>query len=145
MEVSGKVVKIEGNTAYVEIIRKSSCDSCESCANKGVCHSGLISSDIKSLVIKAKNSMPVNIGDRVKLKTNAEGKFNLFCALLFVLPLVLLFTLYFLCGVFDISEMARYVIAFGVSLVSFLGLAKALDKFCNKNINYEVSEISEIQ
>lgn len=141
MEVQGKVIKTEQGFAFVEIIRKSSCESCEGCQNKDLCHSGMFSNDIKSLVVKAQNAHAAKAGDSVKIKTYNENKFNAFSALIFIVPILLMFVTYIACEFFKMQKAITALLSFLTFALAFMIFAKILDKYCKNHISYTIQQI----
>ena len=59
MREVGLVVNVEANNAYVQIDRKTACESCKAC--------GLGTSDEKSIIVQAINNIKAQKGDIVEL------------------------------------------------------------------------------
>ena len=59
MRELGLVVNVEANNAYVQIDRKTACESCKAC--------GLGTSDEKSIIVQAINNIKAQKGDIVEL------------------------------------------------------------------------------
>ncbi len=143
MGVMGKIIKTEECYAYVEIIRKSACESCHLCENRGVCHSEILFSEsLKKLVVKADNHVCGQVGDYVDVVSSGEVKVNALSAFIFVVPIFIFAAVYFLLGFLNIdTEWLKFLLAGVFSLIMFLCFLKISDRYCKKNISYWVSEI----
>lgn len=88
MEQIGKIVSISQNIAQIEIKRKSSCSSdCSKCG--GCAHPDQI------MLVEAKNTCDAKIGENVILHAQTGGILSI-AALVYVMPIILLFVGYFI-------------------------------------------------
>lgn len=86
MRVTGQIVKIKNHFAYV---RSSRPESCEHCANAGICNK-------KTVEICAYNDIGAELGDYVTVETNEDRSAPLILSYLFLTPIAILFLGYFL-------------------------------------------------
>lgn len=90
MKVTGQVVKIKDRFAYV---RSSRPESCEHCANSGICNK-------KDVEICAYNDIGAEKGDFVTVETNEDKTAPLILSYLFLTPIGILFLSYALYTVY---------------------------------------------
>lgn len=90
MKVTGQVVKIKDRFAYV---RSSRPESCEHCANSGICNK-------KDVEICAYNDIGAEKGDFVTVETNEDKTAPLILSYLFLTPIGILFLSYALYTIF---------------------------------------------
>ncbi len=90
MKVTGQVVKIKDRFAYV---RSSRPESCEHCANSGICNK-------KDVEICAYNDIDAEKGDFVTVETNEDKTAPLILSYLFLTPIGILFLSYALYTIF---------------------------------------------
>ncbi len=117
MRVKATVISTDGNSAIVESERLAACDGCHK-HTEGCSVCSLMGSN-KKITSRAKNTLGASVGDIVEIET--ETKIVLFYAMLvFILPLVIMLSLYALAGFFDLSEPIRYGAALGGFVLAFL-------------------------
>ena len=90
MRVTGKVVKIEENLAFVEASRPA---SCEHCANSALCNK-------RNVEIHAHNDIGAEVGDWVEVETNEGKDAYRILAYIFLTPIAILLLA---CYLFTIS------------------------------------------
>ncbi len=90
MKITGQIIKIKKPFAY---IRSSRPESCEHCANSGICNK-------KEVEICAYNDIDADVGDYVTVETNEDKTAPLIFSYLFLTPIVILFFSYFLYTVY---------------------------------------------
>ena len=86
MRVTGQIVKIKERFAFVRSARP---ESCEHCANSGICNK-------KEVEICAYNDVGAEKGDYVTVETNEDKTAPLILSYLFLTPIAILFVSYFL-------------------------------------------------
>ncbi len=86
MKTTGKIVKIKGKFAYIRSARP---ESCEHCANSGICNK-------KEVEICAYNDIEAQLGDYVTVETGEDRTAPLILSYLFLVPIAILFFSYFL-------------------------------------------------
>ena len=119
MKVKAKVVRLEGKAAIVDSERLSACEGCHKHA-EGCSVCSLMGGN-KIISARAKNNVGAKPGDIVEIET--ETKTVLFYALLvFILPLAVMLTFYAGTGLFEISEILRYISALVGFCLTFAGL-----------------------
>lgn len=91
MRVTGQIVKIKDRFAFVRSARP---ESCEHCANSGICNK-------KEVEICAYNDIGAEKGDFVTVETNEDKTAPLVLSYLFLTPIAILFISYFLYTLFS--------------------------------------------
>ncbi len=119
MRVKGTVTEVNEKYAVVESERLSACEGCHK-SSEGCSVCSLVGGN-RIISVKAKNSLGACVGDIVEIET--ETKTVLFYAMLvFLLPVIIMISAYFLSGIFTEYELLRCVIAFGSFALTFLFL-----------------------
>lgn len=105
----GYVTEVKGDMAKVRFIRESACGgNCSSC---GGCNA-------KTIEKWLKNSLNVNAGDKVIIKTSSE-KILFSAFILYILPLVMFFSFYIILNIFlnEIISLLSGTLAFFLSFM----------------------------
>ena len=139
MNAVGIVKSTEKDYAYVEIIKKSACSSCDGCASKGKCHTELIFLEgLKSYEIKARNHIGASVGDKVEVQS--KGTISLMLSfMVFVLPVIVSIVSYFLF--FKETEASKTALIMSVVFViSFVVIAFVSNRLL-KNFENSISNI----
>ena len=88
MITKATVLKTENNKALVRAIRKSACEGCEGCSEKGSCHAEILLSDApKSYELEVDNYVGAEAGDVVEVQSQ-NNSVLLFAVIVFVLPVI---------------------------------------------------------
>ena len=122
MEQCGRVKKIKGRFAEVEVTRSS---ACESCSAAHVCPSGR-----KDAVVRARNDAGAAVGDRVKLET-PSGSVLKYAFAVFLFPLILAAAAFFAVSSFA-GETAAVVSAAGGLVLAFAVVFFTLERSARK-------------
>ena len=140
MLTTAKVIKIEGNTALVEVQRKSACEGCHKMTSGGGCGvCSLLGSD-RHFTAKADNRIGARVGDRVEVQS-ATSRVLLYSALVFLLPIVIGILLYVVSGYLFETELYRYLMLAAGFLVCFLGIWLYSKKVISKRCDVEIVSI----
>ncbi len=119
MRVKATVKSVEGKLAIVESERLSACDGCHKHA-EGCSVCSLMGGN-RIITSRAENTVGASVGDVVEIET--ETRTVLFYAMIvFILPLVIMLSIYALMGYFDLSEPIRYGGALAGFALTFLGI-----------------------
>ena len=139
MKAVGIVKSTEKDYAYVEIIKKSACSSCEGCASKGKCHTELIFSEsVKSYEIKARNHIGASVGDKVEVQS--KGTISLMLAfMVFVLPVIVSIVSYFLF--FKETEASKTALIMSVVFVTSFVIMVFVSNMFSKNVENSICKI----
>lgn len=137
------VIKIQGNMAYVRAVRKSACEGCDGCSDKGACHSEIIFSESsKEYELEVVNKIGARPGDVVEMQTSGN-KVLIFAFAIFVLPILIAIVSYFLSLCFGFSPTAISVVAFVFSfVVAAFSSNKLISKFSINSICKIIKENS---
>ena len=147
MITNATVVKTDGNTATVRALRKSACEGCEGCSDKGKCHAEILFSDSpKSYELDVCNEIGAKAGDVVEIQSS--GNFVLvFALIVFILPVIAAILSYitaYKCidGHFPLVISAVSFIA--VFLVCAFLTNKLAPKYSQNQISKIIKENSEV-
>ncbi len=88
VEQEGNVVSVESDFVYVDVQKRSSCSQCD---KNQECGESILSSmfPVKKQIMKVKNTLDVQLGDRVTLGIE-EGALVMLALLTYLLPLLFL-------------------------------------------------------
>lgn len=117
LEETAVVVRIEGDTAWVEAQRQSVCGAC---SLKNGCGSGILSTVFsrKSPLVRVENSQHADVGDRVLLGLNENGLIT-GSAVVYLTPLLSLFVFgligQLMAGVLQIEWTDGMAVLFGLT------------------------------
>jgi len=134
MTETGVVVKADGNTATVKVDKKDECSKC------GMC---LFPKGADSVEFQTENSLHANVGDKVVIKTEKDGKL-LGAILAFLVPLLLIGVSVLLGYLVLKSEI--WILALSVILIAVWYLVLAfIDKKLVKKLGFrpKIIEILE--
>lgn len=113
---TGRVVRIEGDTAEIAIPRSERCKSC------GICP---LSSD-DSVLLRVRVDKEVKVGDKVKIKT--KDRYVILSAfIVYIIPVIALIIGYFLGDFLFSTETLKIGLGFLFMVISFL-VNKIIDK-----------------
>lgn len=129
MEQFGRVIKVKGDKAEVEVFRASGCGG--NCGSCGGCES-------TSLTVEAENSVNASVGQFVKIDSSTKGV--MFAAFItYIIPAILLIASYAAAfytliskGYSKSAELIGVVVGLAVLGLYFL-ILKAMDKKLVKN------------
>ncbi len=141
------VIKTEGDMAYVRAFRKSACEGCDGCSDKGKCHAEIMLSETpKEYELKVVNKICAKTGDVVEIQTS--GNFVLlFAFAIFVLPIIMAVASYFVSENlgFGFNSVVVSVVAFSVSFAVLAFCAnKLISKFSTNSICKIIKENSGV-
>ena len=147
MVTRATVIKTVGDTAYVRAVRKSACEGCDGCTDKGSCHTEVMfSDDSGEYEIKAVNKICAKPGDVVEIQT-CGNYVLLFAFVIFVLPVIVSVAAYFVAESwgFNINPTVVSVVTFVISFSAFAFCANRLiSKFSTNSICKIIKENSDI-
>jgi positive regulator of sigma E activity len=92
MEVTGFVVNIKDNIAFVKTKRPEACDHC---ASAEACQE-------KNVEMSVINSMDAKVGDKVVIDVNQDLKSYLLIGYIFIVPLIVLFLTIYLYSIYNL-------------------------------------------
>jgi sigma-E factor negative regulatory protein RseC len=124
MQKNGFVIRVEGECAFVSVLRPSECgDKCSNCS--GSCN-------LKEMIVEVPNRLNAAVGDRVELKMMPEQLVRL-TFLLYTMPLLIfvigVFLGYSVAGSFGLSEdLTGLLLGFSSMILSYLLLNLWLKK-----------------
>ena len=138
MTQQGKVLKTDGDFAYVSVERTS---ACEGCKQKKLCAgSPTEGCNSKAIEVKAKNNCRAQAGQKVLLQSDSKIiLFLSFCV--FIVPLVCAFAGYFLALSYFELKNAAYITSFSLFCVPAAIIGFYFDKKIRKNPYVEIVKI----
>lgn len=144
MKTLGTVVSADNEKVKVKSHRKSACDSCEKCQNKGACSIPLVLSESTGEVdFELENTVGAKAGDVVEIEISTR-KALMISAFLFFLPSLLTIVFAFVVNsLFTPLKSTLCVIAFFA--VSFFAMSKVLNAYSKYRADIKIVKIIEKQ
>ena len=144
MKTLGTVVSADDTKVKVKSHRKSACDSCEKCHNKGACSIPLVLSESTGEVdFELENTLGAKEGDVVEIEISTR-KALVISVLLFFLPTLLTILFAFIVNsLVTPLKTALCLLAFFV--LSFVVMSKVLNAWSKKRAQIKIVKIIEKQ
>lgn len=131
MREAGRVLRLEGDIAIVEVPRSSACAECRAC---------VIGQKGERILAKARNIAKAKVGDRVGVEVESKTTL-LAAAIVYLIPILFLFLGYFLGSFFGLNlgvnrETFGIVLGFSLLVLAY-GVIFVLDKRLQLTYRFE--------
>ncbi len=120
MLTKAKVISVDGETAVVEVERKSACDGCHKNEKGEGCSICSLTGGKRKFSAKALNKIGAKTGDTVEIESSSS-RVLAYSALVFLLPVVIGIAFYFIANGIWNTELYSYIaliVGFAVSFAA---------------------------
>ncbi len=144
MKTLGTVVSVENTKAKIVSHRKSACESCEKCQNKGACSIPLVFSEsLGEVDFELENTLDAKVGDVVEIEISTNKALGI-SALLFMLPSVLTIVLAIVINSL-LTPLKSVLCVLAFFVLSFAFMSKVLNAYSKNKADIKIVKIIEKQ